>query len=331
MATPTFSPNWGAIAQILGSALAAPQGQWAQGAQQGAQQYQGMQQQRTEQAYREQQMEFQRQEAAQRTAELQRKAQSDEGYKTLVGNLPGLTPEQRAYYMSAGAQIGYPLLGDQLFPKQPDAFKPNVEEFYLNGQKVKGYLDQSGQLVTVGDSVPLYKPEGAGIQVDTNGDGVPDITIGGGGMKPLSGEASQQTLRAGMIDQATKALGEINFDNVSAGKSAVGGWMSENPIGEAVAGQFVLNDDEKKLLGAQAMIQEATISAITGAAYTEEQKRNMRAALVPLATDSPTRKMEKLKSAAMFLRQLDKNSGYNRIVEQPTQGAADLKSKYGLE
>lgn len=212
-----------------------------------------------------------------------------------------------------------------------DKFKPNVQEFFVDGQKVKGYLDENNQLVTVGDRVPLYKPEGEGIQVDTNGDGIPDVTIGGKGMKPMSDAASQQTLRATLIDDATKAIGEINFDNVSAGKTAIGGWMSENPLGEMVAGEFVLNDDEKKLLGAQGMIQEAVISAITGSAYNEEQKRNMRAAMVPLATDGPKRKLEKLKAAGKFLKQLDKNSGYNRLPNEPDAGGGDLYDEFGLE
>jgi hypothetical protein len=364
MATlPTFAPNWAAIAQILGGALAAPEGQYAQGAQQGAQAYQGMQDARLNQQYRQQQLEMQKQQAQRQQAEDAARLKQEQDYRNLFGPqtaapngmsqaqfggapqtaspFANLTPEKRAFLMAAGPQVGFDLLGQQMF-SEPDKFKPNVEEFYVDGKKVKGYLDENRQLVRVGDEVPLYKPEGAGIQLDTNGDGVPDITIGGGGMKPLSDATSQMTLRATMIDDAQKSLAEINFDNVSAGKSAVGGWMSENPVGEAVAGKFVLNDDEKKLLGAQAMIQEATISAITGAAYTEEQKRNMRAAMVPLATDSPSRKMEKLKSAAQFLRQLDKNSGYNRIVEptapatpsapsSPPSGGTDYKSKYGLE
>jgi hypothetical protein len=45
--------------------------------------------------------------------------------------------------------------------KAPDAFKPEVGEFYENGQRVKGYLDQQGNLVKVGDSAPLFAPQQA--------------------------------------------------------------------------------------------------------------------------------------------------------------------------
>jgi hypothetical protein len=41
----------------------------------------------------------------------------------------------------------------------PEQFKPNVEEFFENGQRVKGYLDQNGNLVKVGDSAPMFAPQ----------------------------------------------------------------------------------------------------------------------------------------------------------------------------
>jgi hypothetical protein len=41
----------------------------------------------------------------------------------------------------------------------PKEFKPNVEEFFENGQRVKGYLDQNGNLVKVGDSAPMFAPQ----------------------------------------------------------------------------------------------------------------------------------------------------------------------------
>lgn len=45
--------------------------------------------------------------------------------------------------------------------KAPDPFKPNVEEFYENGQRVKGYLDKDGNLVKVGDAAPMFAPQQA--------------------------------------------------------------------------------------------------------------------------------------------------------------------------
>jgi hypothetical protein len=146
------------------------------------------------------------------------------------------------------------------------------------------------------------------------------VTIGGKGMQPPSANAGNNNLRGTMISQAIEAIKGVNFQNVSAGKMAAADWASsKGAVGELAANR-VLNDDEKRLLGAQAQIQEAVISAITGAAYNEEQKRNMRAAYVIQATDSPTRKAEKLAAAAQFLSQLDLNSGYTRLPGQQPGG-----------
>jgi hypothetical protein len=80
-----------------------------------------------------------------------------------------------------------------------------------------------------------------------------------------------------------------------------------------------MNDDEKRLAGAQGAIQEAVISAVTGASYTEQQKRNMRAKYVILPTDSATRRAEKTKAAAEFLAQEDRNSGNSRVQTEGEQ------------
>lgn len=273
---------------------------------------------------------FRRQQDERETAKEQRDLtttqQQTAARNAAIDAMPNLSPELKAW-----AKAGGEIPNSVMFPQ---AERPDLTTFYEGDQQYQGYLGPDNKPVRVTANSPRWKNEtSAGIQVDTNGDGVPDITIGGAGMKPLTGDASQQTLRATLIDQATKDIEGINFDNVSPAKTSIGSWMSENPLGEMVAGSVVLNDDEKKLIGAQGKIQEAVISAITGAAYTEEQKQNMRAAMVPLSTDSPQRKMEKLKAAAQFLKQLDKNSGYNRIVEPQGQqpAGADYKSKYGLE
>lgn len=88
----TFNPNWAAIAQILGGALGAPDGQWGQGAAQGAQSYQQMQGQKQEQQYREQQMQIARQQAEMQKAEFDRQAQQDAQWQGLWGSTPQAAP-----------------------------------------------------------------------------------------------------------------------------------------------------------------------------------------------------------------------------------------------
>jgi hypothetical protein len=154
MATlPTFAPNWAAIAQILGGALAAPEGQYAQGAQQGAQAYQGMQDARLNQQYRQQQLEMQKQQADREAAQFQAQQRSEQewrdawgaqaapapvrqfgNYGASVGGAPsvqtasgqsplaqiaaGRSPQERAMMYLAGQESGLPILADWMKPQE---------------------------------------------------------------------------------------------------------------------------------------------------------------------------------------------------------------------
>jgi hypothetical protein len=164
------------------------------------------------------------------------------------------------------------------------------------------------------------KPSGGGVQVDTNGDGNPDITVGGPGMKPPNATQATHNIKALLLSQGLDDIANVNFANVSPAKMAAAEAAGEKagPIGEWGASVF-MNDDEKRLAGAQGAIQEAVISAVTGASYTEQQKRNMRAKYVILPTDSATRRAEKTKAAAEFLAQEDRNSGNSRVQTEGEQ------------
>lgn len=303
------------------------------------------QQDRARQMAREDEMfQFRKDEAADTKAERERKLRKEEASAANYGKLTGLLTDADPSNDPTGIKDLLPYLdpetGYALAAEFLEAEVPTVKDFYEGGQVVqKQYNTETGQWEEVGRGGESWEPytdpksgktgqknirtgkidwdpgqSGSVMaQVGTDAQGNPIYDFVGTGGKPMSDSGSQQTLRATLIDQALKDIEGIDFGKVSATKAAVGSWMSQNPVGEAVAGGLVLNDDEKKLLGAQGKIQEAVISAITGAAYTEEQKNNMRAAMVPLPTDGPGRRLEKLKAAAQFMRQLDKNSGYNRL------------------
>jgi hypothetical protein len=201
-----------------------------------------------------------------------------------------------------------------------------------NGELWEPYTDpktgMTGQRNTRTHKVDWDPGQTGGIQVDTNGDGTPDITVGGKGMAPPTATAGQANVRGLLVQQGLEDIANVDFDKVSAGKIAAADFAnSKGAVGE-LAGNLLLNDDEKRLLGAQGAIQEAVISAITGAAYSEEQKRNMRAKYVIQPTDSPTRRAEKVKAAAQFLAQLDRNSGNSRI---PTDPATPTEDGYTIE
>lgn len=133
------------------------------------------------------------------------------------------------------------------------------------------------------------------------------------GPKPPNATAASANIRGLLIEQGLEDLANVDFGKVSATKIAAADMAnSKGALGE-LAGNMLLNDDEKRLLGAQGAIQEAIISAITGAAYSEDQKRNMRSKYVVQPSDSPTRRAEKTKASAEFLAQLDRNSGNTRI------------------
>jgi hypothetical protein len=84
-------------------------------------------------------------------AEAKAKADSDAAIDRLVQ--AGALDAAEGDAMKAG--VGG--LGD--FMKEPDAFKPDITEFFgPNNTKYKGYLDENGEIKKVGESAPLYEP-----------------------------------------------------------------------------------------------------------------------------------------------------------------------------
>jgi hypothetical protein len=181
----------------------------------------------------------------------------------------------------------------------------------------------TGQRNTRTHKVDWDPGQTGGIQVDTNGDGTPDITVGGKGMAAPTATAGSANVRGLLINQGLEDLAKVDFTKVSPSKMAAGDYANSKGAGGEFISGLMLNDDEKRLMGAQGAIQEAVISAITGAAYSDEQKRNMRSKYVVQPTDSATRRAEKVKAAAEFLAQLDRNSGNSRV---PTDGGGGAKS-----
>lgn len=161
-----LNPNWAAIAQIMGGALGAQDGQWGQGAAQGAQNYQQMQGQRQDQQYREQQMQIARQQADMQKAEFDRQVAADaqwqgmfaqpqatqvgptrpdqpQGYQTATAPqqnplFANLDPTQRALLQMADRKTGLGMLSDWTeAPSQPSS----VQEYeYAQKQGFQGSI-----------------------------------------------------------------------------------------------------------------------------------------------------------------------------------------------
>jgi hypothetical protein len=279
--------------------------------------------------------------------------------------LSGMDPQQAAFfsqYAQVDPEKAFQMLAENTF-KEPDTAAPTVKDFYEGGNIVQKEWDpntrswlkvgegarwqpesnkdglwepytdpntgMTGQRNTRTHKVDWDPGQTGGIQVDTNGDGTPDITVGGKGMAAPTATAGSANVRALLINQGLEDLGKVDFTKVSPSKMAAGDYAnSKGAAGEFVSG-LVLNDDEKRLMGAQGAIQEAVISAITGAAYSDEQKRNMRAKYVVQPTDSAARRAEKLKASAEFLAQLDRNSGNSRIPTENGGGGGAVEWERG--
>lgn len=196
-------------------------------------------------------------------------------------------------------------------PEKPD--RPRIVTLYDQNGTPKSFFDNDPQIQDAINSGWVdARPPSDGVVI-TNPDGT--VTRIGGRDKPVSAADQQTRLRSSMIGDALAEFEGINFDNVRSPMIAA----ADATVDSKLMGPIVnsaLNEDEKKLLGNQGKIQEAVISAITGAAYSEEQKQNMRAAYVPLSTDDLPTRTRKLKDAAKFLAQLSAGGG------QPTPSSA---------
>jgi hypothetical protein len=206
-------------------------------------------------------------------------------------------------------------------PKEPKAPRDNWEAYK---DPVSG---KTGQRNTATGKVDWDPGQGDGIQIDTNGDNIPDIVVGGK-MKPPTETQAKAANQATMLDEALAnneallAKGGVSPLRMAGADTAA----QYGPLGQLL-GQKVLSPQDKQFQASRAAAIESLANMITGAAFTEEQKRNFMA-MLPQATDDGETSKAKLKSLRRSLDQLKKNAG--PALDQPAPGN-DLKSKYGLE
>lgn len=248
--------------------------------------------------------------------------------------IPTLPPELQPVAQATGPGFADMWAKQQVenqFPKDPEA--PTIKDFYEGGKIIqKQWNPQTKAWDQVG-SGDRWKPESdnGGIQIDTNGDGVPDIVVGGK-MKPptesQSKAANQYTLLNTALSGIEKMMGE---GSASSTRSAVADTLGAyGPIGELAGQSLVLTEDDKQYRAKRAAALESLANSITGAAFTEEQKRNFNE-MLPRPTDDDATVKAKIADLRAYLAQLQRNAG--SALPLPAPGGVDpnLKSKYGLE
>jgi hypothetical protein len=189
-------------------------------------------------------------------------------------------------------------------PKEPKAPRDNWEPYK---DPVTG---MTGQRNTATGKVDWDPGQTGGIQVDTNGDGTPDIVVGGKGMKPPTESqakaANQYTLLNGALDDLEKTVGE---GDVNPWASAAADSLAEQgPLSGVVGQEFILSPKDKQMQASRAAALESLANSITGAAFTEEQKRNFTN-MLPQATDDAETTKFKMKRMRDYLSQLQSNAG----------------------
>lgn len=149
----------------------------------------------------------------------------------------------------------------------------------------------------------------------------PDGTIQIGG--PAGGKVTETQAKAAnqatMLDEAlnnNEAL--LSKGGINALRMAGADTLSQyGPIPQLGA-QTMLSAEEKQFQASRSAALESLANMITGAAFTEEQKRNFTK-MLPAATDDAETSAAKIKSLRRSLNQLKKNAG--PALDQPAPGA----------
>lgn len=193
-------------------------------------------------------------------------------------------------------------------PQQAPDQPADVREYqFAVGQGFKGsYLDYLATKKGGGMSVTL--PDGTVMQ------------MGGSVKPPTEGQgkaANQYTLLSGALDDNQDL---ITKGGVSPMRMAGAETLSSmGPIPGVLAQMFVLSPEDKQFQAGRAAALESLANSITGAAFSDEQKRNF-IAMMPQATDDAETSALKMKRMHNYLAQLQKNAG--PALNQP--GAATV-------
>ena len=197
----------------------------------------------------------------------------------------------------------------QAFPKPENA--PTIKDFYEGGKIIQKQWDpKTNTWIKVGEG-DRWKPESdnGGIQIDTNGDGVPDIVVGGK-MKPPTEFQGKSGNQYTLLNNALNGIENIvGSGKTSSTRSAIADTLGGyGPLGELAGQSLVLTENDKQYRAKRAAALESLANSITGAAFTEEQKRNFNE-MLPRPTDDDATVKAKLVDLRAYLAQLQRNAG----------------------
>jgi hypothetical protein len=161
------------------------------------------------------------------------------------------------------------------------------------------------------------------VGVDANGNPIFDLVSGSPGpTKEHEVKAANQSLLLG------QGLGELerlyNNDNVSSWRMAGSESLSENlgPLG-GVLGQKVLSAEDKQFISGRARALESLANTITGAAFTEEQKKNF-ISMLPQPTDDLETASIKIRQAKEYIAELERNAKVSDRRQGDVDGWQDV-------
>lgn len=182
---------------------------------------------------------------------------------------------------------------DQLM--RPPAVKtPTLQTAYdQNGREVRGYLDANGEFVQVG-----------GAKAATGGGRGAGGAGGGLGLYRGSEAQNKAIGYASYIDRALPTIQQLS----EAGKQP--DWAERMASGVPWGlGNFAISDDARNFMQAEREIAAAVLRKETGAAFTDDELRDVRSRYIPQPGDDQTTINNKLRALDQIRRSYWQQSG----------------------
>lgn len=165
------------------------------------------------------------------------------------------------------------------------------------------------------------------VGTDANGNPIFDLVSGSPGpTKEHEFKAANQSL---LLGQGLSELERLyNDENVSSWRMAGSEALSENlgPLG-SVLGQKVLTAEDKQFISGRARALESLANTITGAAFTEEQKKNF-ISMLPQPTDDLQTASIKIRQAKEYIAELERNA---KVSERRQGGEEGWENVDGVQ
>jgi hypothetical protein len=225
------------------------------------------------------------------------------------GDLPfGFNQDQAALFMALPVEQQVQVLTERGFA-QPERDKWETVTVREGNEEVTYRLNPyTGDREELGRGA-AFKPEGAGIQVDTNGDGVPDITIGGAGMPKLTEAQSKDTGWAARLDGAITdmAAAESSGYDPTAGGATMD-YIGQRNIG-GLLGNILTSDQGKQWYRGAKEALAVILRKDSGGAITPEEFKMYGPIYLPMPWDDPQTKTAKNQALQTTLGALKTTSG----------------------